>query len=135
LFARNVLRPFRQDLSDRSTLLVSRLSMVVFAAIAVWLTVGQQSSLVDILLYAYSAIGMLAPGVFLAFLWRPTAISVLLGIVAGFIALLAPFAKDFWAAQLPEWEPGLIAMLINLVVVVAVTVLTPQRQPVLVKGN
>jgi SSS family solute:Na+ symporter len=135
LFARNVVRPFRQDLSDRSTLLVSRLSMVVFAAVAVWLTVGQQSSLVDILLYAYSAIGMLAPGVFLAFLWRPTAVAVLLGIVAGFIALLAPFAKDFWAARLPEWEPGLIAMLINLVVAVAVTALTPQRQPVLVKGT
>jgi SSS family solute:Na+ symporter len=127
LFARNVVRPFRQGMSDRATLLVSRLSMVGFAIIAVWLTLGQQESLVDILLSAYSAIGMLAPGVFLAFIWRRTsAVAVLLGIVAGFVALLAPFAKDFWAAQLPEWEPGLIAMAINLVVVLVVSLAVPR---------
>jgi SSS family solute:Na+ symporter len=127
LFARNVVRPFRQGMSDRTTLLVSRVSMVVFAGVAVWLTLGQQESLVDILLSAYSAIGMLAPGVFLAFLWRRTsAVAVLLGIVAGFVALLAPFAKDFWAGELPEWEPGLIAMVINLVVVLVVSLAVPR---------
>lgn len=128
IFARNVVTPFRPGLSDKATLLMSRLSMVVFAGIAVWLTIGNSQSLVDILLYAYSAIGMLAPGVFLAFLWRRvTAIGVLAGIVVGFVALLAPFAKDVWAAQLPEWEPGLIAMAINAVVVVAVSLVT--RRP------
>ncbi|MEV4312002.1 sodium:solute symporter family protein [Actinocrispum sp. NPDC049592] len=135
LFARNVARALRPGMSDRATLIASRTSMVVFAGVAVWLTVAQESSLVDILLAAYSAIGMLAPGVFLAFLWRPSAVAVLLGIVAGFVALLAPFAKDFWAAQLPEWEPGLIAMLVNLGVVVGVTALAPKREPVGVEGN
>ncbi|MET7572187.1 sodium:solute symporter family protein [Streptomyces sp. NPDC005492] len=126
LFTRNVVGVVRQDLSERSALNVSRLAMVGFAAIAVWLTLGQSQSLVDILLYAYSAIGMLAPGVFLAFLWRRTsAVGVLLGIVAGFIALLVPFAKNFWAAQLPTWEPGLIAMAINAAVVVLVSLVTP----------
>lgn len=102
--------------------------MVCFAAVAVWLTIGRQDSLVDILLSAYSAIGMLAPGVFLAFLWRRTsAVAVLLGIVAGFVALLAPFAADFWADRMPEWEPGLIAMAVNLVVVVAASAAFPRR--------
>ena len=51
--------------------------MVGFAAIAVWLTVGGNKSLVQIALSAYTSIGMLAPGVFLAFLWpRTTAVGV-----------------------------------------------------------
>ncbi|WP_028920915.1 sodium:solute symporter family protein [Pseudonocardia acaciae] len=130
IFARNVLRPLRRELSDRASLLASRLSMVGFAAVAVWLTVGNGESLVTILLYAYSAIGMLAPGVFLAFLWRrTTAIGVLAGIVAGFVALLAPLAKDYWSAALPDWEPGLIAMAIGAVVTVVVSLVTPRPAP------
>jgi SSS family solute:Na+ symporter len=126
LFARNVVTPFKKNLDDRSALLLSKVSMVGFAAIAVWLTLGQSKSLVDILLYAYSAIGMLAPAVFLGFLWRrTTAIGVLAGIVVGFVALLAPFAKNFWAAHLPDWEPGLIAMAINFAVTVLVSLVTP----------
>ncbi len=127
LFARNVVAPLRRGLSDRGTLLLSRGAMIAFAAVAVWLTIQQSSSLVTILLSAYSAIGMLAPGVFLGFLWRrATAYGVLAGLAAGFIALLAPFAKNFWAAQLPEWEPGLIAMLINAAVLIIVSLMTPQ---------
>ncbi|MCU1684163.1 MAG: sodium:solute symporter [Amycolatopsis sp.] len=127
IFARNVVTPLKPGLSDRTLLRASRVSMVVFAAAAVWLTIGDGKSLVDILLYAYSAIGMLAPGVFLAFLWRRTsAIGVLAGIVAGFVTLLAPFAKDYWAAHLPQWEPGVIAMAVNLVVLVAVSLVTPR---------
>ncbi|HEX6444499.1 MAG TPA: sodium:solute symporter family protein [Streptosporangiales bacterium] len=127
LFARNVVAPLRGGLSDATTLLVSRLSMVGFAAVAVWITLAQQSSLVDILLYAYSAIGMLAPGVFLGFVWRrTTAAGVLAGIVAGFVALLAPFAKTLWTAHLPEWEPGLIALVIAAAVTVLVSLVTPR---------
>jgi len=101
--------------------------MIGFAAIAVWLTIGQSQSLVDILFYAYSAIGMLAPGVFLGFLWRrTTAIGVLAGIAVGFVALLAPFAETLWATHLPGWEPGLIAMAINFVVAVLVSLVTPR---------
>ncbi|GAA1697259.1 sodium:solute symporter [Fodinicola feengrottensis] len=126
LFARNVIVPLRPGLSDQATLWISRLSMVGFAAVAVWLTLAQNLSLVTILLSAYSAIGMLAPGVFLGFLWkRVTAVGVLAGIVVGFVALLAPFAKAFWAAALPDWEPGLIAMLVNAAVTVIVSLLTP----------
>jgi solute:Na+ symporter, SSS family len=127
IFTRNVLGPFTGELTDRGSMLVTRLSMVVFAGVAVWLTIGNSQSLVDILLYAYSAIGMLAPSVFLAFLWRrTTAIGVLAGIVVGFAALLAPFAKNYWAGHLPQWEPGLVSMGINLVVVIGVSLLTPR---------
>lgn len=125
LFSRNIVEPFKRDLTDTATLLLSRVSMVVFAGLAAYLTLSQSKSLVSILLDAYSAIGMLAPGVFLAFLWRrTTAVAVLAGLVAGFISLLAPFAEDFWAAHLPEWEAGLIAMIINAIVVVVVSLVS-----------
>jgi len=75
---------------------------------------------------AKSAIGMLGPGVFLAFLWqRTTAWGVLAGILTGFIALLAPFAQPLWASW-SGWEVGLIAMGINAITVICVSLLTPR---------
>ena len=127
IFTRNVVRPFKPGLGERSSLALSRGSLVVFATIAVWLSISQKGSLVKILLDAYSAIGMLAPGVFLGFLWkRTTALGVLAGLVAGFVALLAPFAAQFWAATVPQWEAGLIAMVINAAVTIVVSAGTSQ---------
>ncbi|MDR6444218.1 sodium:solute symporter family protein [Paraburkholderia sp. 22099] len=126
IFTRNVVRPFAPRLDDRTSLLISRSALTVFAAIAVWLSISQKSSLVKILLDAYSAIGMLAPAVFLGFLWRrTTALGVLAGLVAGFVSLLAPFAAHYWETIAPQWEPGLIALAINALTVVIVSLVTP----------
>lgn len=125
IFTRNVVTPFMPHLSEGNALKLSRLALVAFAVIAVAVSLLQKGSLMSILLSAYSAIGMLAPGVFLAFMWRrASAAGVLCGIVAGFVALLAPFAKAYWAATLPEWEPGLLAMAINAAVMVGVSLVT-----------
>ncbi|WP_028937198.1 sodium:solute symporter family protein [Pseudonocardia spinosispora] len=135
LFARNIVGPLRAAVSgralrDTSTLLLSRSSMVAFALLATYLTLAQSKSLVTILLSAYSAIGMLAPAVFLGFLWRRTsALGVLVGLAGGFAALLAPFAKGFWSSALPTWEPGLLAMAINAVLVVLVSLVTRAPGP------
>lgn len=125
VFTRNVVTPLAPGMNDARALLVSRLALVACAVVAVAISLLQKGSLMSILLSAYSAIGMLAPGVFLAFIWRrATAAGVMCGIVAGFIALLAPFAKAYWAAALPEWEPGLLAMAINAAVMIAVSLVT-----------
>jgi SSS family solute:Na+ symporter len=125
IFTRNVVTPLMPTIGDRKSLLLSRYAVVGFAVIAVAVSLLQKGSLMSILLNAYSAIGMLAPGVFLAFLWRrATAIGVICGVVAGFTALVAPFAKPYWASVLPGWEPGLIAMAINAVVMIAVSLAT-----------
>jgi SSS family solute:Na+ symporter len=69
---------------------------------------------------------MLAPGVFLAFLWRRTsAIGVLAGIAAGYAALLAPQAEAVWTRLVPDWDRGLVAMLVNATVVVLVSAVRP----------
>lgn len=122
IFSRNVVKTARPDLSDRATLMISRGSMILFAAIAVFLTVGANRSLVAIGLSAYASIGMLAPGVFLVFLKRrPHPGALLGGMVAGYATLLIPAMADFWQARAPEWDAGLIALIINLLVVGALS--------------
>lgn len=126
IFSRNVLLPLRPAMPERVTLLASRCSMIAFAAMAVWLTVGGSRSLVEIGLSAYAAIGMLAPGVYLAFLWkRAHAAGVFIGMIAGYIALLLPQAQAMWGALLPGWEQGLVAMAINAAVTVVACLLIP----------
>lgn len=122
IFARNIVRPLIGDRGGRSELLVSRLSMIGFAAIAVYLTLGASDSIVKVGLSAYSAIGMLAPGAVLALLWRrANAIGVLAGLAIGYLALLHPAATALWHRLLPGWEPGLIALILNTVAVMLVS--------------
>ncbi len=128
IFARNVAVPLRPGLSDAAVLRLSRFAMVAFAGAAVYLAVGGSRSLVEIGLSAYAAIGMLAPGVFLAFLWcRAHAAGVMAGLAAGYAALLLPAADRFWSAWFPEWDHGLLAMAVNAVVVGLVCTLFPGR--------
>jgi solute:Na+ symporter, SSS family len=138
IFTRNVVKPVWRGMGDRTGLYTSRVSLIIFACIAAWLSIGDKKSLVSILLDAYSAIGMLAPGVFLGFLWKKTsAIGVLAGLVAGFVALFAPFSAHYWAVTLPEWEPGLIAMIINAIVTVGVSFMTrsPSQNALMLGGK
>ena len=73
---------------------------------------------------------VLAPGVFLAFLWpRASAVGVFAGLLAGYAALLLPVTTRFWRAWLPEWDTGLIAMAINATVAIAVSAAWPRRVP------
>ena len=127
IFARNVVLPLRPGLGEGHTLLISRTSMVGFAAIAVWLTVGGSKSLVQIALSAYTSIGMLAPGVFLAFLWpRTTAVGVAAGLAVGYTAMLLPSFEPLWA-MVPQVNRGLVAMILNAAVVLLVSAVRPAR--------
>ena len=129
IFGRNVVLPLRPQLTDAAQVWVARGAMVVFAAIAVWLTLTSNKSLVAIGLSAYAAIGMLAPGVFLGFLWtRTSAVGVLAGLVAGYGALLLPPARDGLAAVFHGWDNGLVAMGVNALVVVVVSAFWPASQ-------
>ncbi len=128
IFGRNVVLPLKRDLPDATVLWISRSAMIAFAGIAVWLSVTQNRSLVEIGLSAYAAIGMLAPGVFLAFLWpRASAVGVFAGIVAGYVSLLLPAADAYWARVLPDWDRGLVAMGVNAAVAIAVSLVVPGR--------
>jgi solute:Na+ symporter, SSS family len=124
IFSRNIVQPLYPRMDEKAALLISRTSMIGFAAAAVFLTVGANRSLVSIGLSAYAAIGMLAPGIFLVFLKRRVPpVAIIGGMAAGYVSLLAPAATRFWQQSAPEWDVGLIALIINIVVVglIAVT--------------
>jgi SSS family solute:Na+ symporter len=122
IFSRNVVQLLLPQWSARNGLLLSRGSMLLFAAIAVWMTLGGSQSLFEVGLNAYAAIGMLAPGVILAFLWRPAnAAGVFCGILAGCLTLLTPSGRALGAAWLPSWDPGLTAIIANAAVLMLVT--------------
>jgi SSS family solute:Na+ symporter len=126
IFARNIALPLRPGLDERAQLRASRLAMLAFAGAAVWLATGASRSLVEIGLSAYAAIGMLAPGVFLAFLWpRAHATGVLAGIATGYATLLLPQATALWDGWLPGWDHGLVAMAVNAATVGVVCLLWP----------
>jgi SSS family solute:Na+ symporter len=129
VFVRNIAAPLIGEQSPRTTLLLSRLSMVAFSAIAGYLTLGANDSIVRIGLSAHAAIGMLAPGVLLALTWRRAdARGVLAGLVAGYLALFHPAALHVWHRLFPNWEPGLLAMAVNLCTTVLVSALIGRRR-------
>lgn len=126
IFARNVVRPLAPTMSDARELAVSRLSMIGFAAFALWLTLGANSSLVEIGLSAYAAIGMLAPGVFLAFVSRRVGpLAIVAGLVAGYAVLWVPALTAVAKAALPGWELGLTALLVNAAITLALSRVLP----------
>ncbi|UAK22914.1 sodium:solute symporter family protein [Sphingomonas nostoxanthinifaciens] len=126
IFARNIVAPLTGRHGD--DLRISRLSMIGFAAIAVYLTLGASQSIVKVGLSAYASIGMLAPGAVLALIWpqRARASGVLAGLAVGYCALLLPAAQALWKILLPEWEPGLIALALNLATVLLVGLAAPR---------
>jgi len=129
IFARNVVRPMVPAIGDKAELLSSRLSMIGFALIALYLTIFASGSLVEIGLSAYAAIGMLAPGVYCAFIMRRTsAVAILAGLVTGYAVLWIPALSAAASSVFVEWEIGLVAMLINAVVTVGASYLVPRRQ-------
>jgi SSS family solute:Na+ symporter len=127
IFSRNVVQPIMPTLSDRDQLTVSRLSMIGFALAALWLTLGATSSLVEIGLSAYAAIGMLAPGVFLGFATRrASAIPIVIGMAAGYAIMWVPFLTQQASILLPQWDIGLVALLANAAIAALLTAIWPQ---------
>lgn len=135
IFGRNIVRPLAPGIDDRTELLASRLAMVLFAGIALYLTLGASGSLVQIGLSAYAAIGMLAPGVYCAFLLRRThAVAVLGGLLVGYAVLWIPALSGLAATLFPHWEIGLVALLANALVTFGLSLASPRTAPVAQPG-
>ncbi|CAB3804688.1 putative symporter YodF [Paraburkholderia fynbosensis] len=130
IFTRNIAARWTTGESSCAALRVSRLAMVVIAALAAWLSLRQRDSLFEVLLDAYSAIGMLAPGVYLGLAWRRTqAVAVLAGLITGLFILLAPASREWLAAHMTQCVPGLVAMLVNALVVIGLSFAITLRAP------
>ena len=134
LFAKNVYRDLlRPRATDNEVLLASRLGVVATTVIAVYLAIHSNQTLVSILLVAYSAISQLAPSVLLSLLWRRvTQWGALAGVVIGLIGISVPQAIAMEKSIAFTMNTGFVAVLINFVAVVVVSLLTraPSEQAI-----
>ena len=137
LFTRNVYALARRTATDREQLRVSRIGVVVLAAVAVGVTTTQNTALVNIMVNVYNAIGQLAPALFLSLLWRRvTAVGALCGVVVGAAGIVFPPLNAALLALCPAGTViGLPALVLNIVVTVLVSLVTrPPGQAAIAVG-
>ena len=130
LLAKNFVRPlFAPSMSDDAVTRLAKLMVVVITALAMYLAIGSSSTLVGILLFAYSGISQLFPGVVLGLYWkRATAMGILFGILTGEscgMYLAFSHRDPFYGLN-----AGFIALSLNFAVTLAVSALTPAEEPV-----
>lgn len=124
MFTSNVLGEIKPNL--KRSLGATRISVIVFTLLAVVITAFNSDALLSIMTGVYSAVGQLAPALFLSFLWRrTTAVGLTVGAVAGGAIVSIPALGSAVLAMFPAGTVvGLPALLINLVLAVTVSLLT-----------
>lgn len=127
VFTKNVLGSFGIATNDRARLATTRVLVIVVALLALWFWLAEQKTLVELILIYYSAIAQFVPGVFAAFLWRR---ATAWGVFAGF-ACGVGVAIALTIASATPWgvNAGFAGLSLNVVVLVAVSLMTPARTP------
>lgn len=122
-----LIRKVKADISERTTLLIMRSAVVVIGAAAYLIAIYGGQGLIDLLLGAYGSIVQFAPGVYCALYWRrATAAGVTAGLVVG--AALNYFFQYGPDTTPYDINPGIIGLIANIVVMVAVSYATPAHE-------
>jgi len=113
----------QRNLSDKATVWVTRIAVVIFCSAAYYLAIFGGQSLVALLLGAYGSIVQFFPIVVAAFYWpRATAPGAIAGLLGGVFVN--------YAIQLKLWTPpidihsGIWGLILNVVLLVVVSYLT-----------
>lgn len=134
LLANNVYRPMRPGVEDAHIARVAKCLAPVIMAVAVWFTLGGGDTIVALLLMAYAFVTQLFP-VFLASLLpsnpvtKPAAFA---GITVGvstvaYVSLAKQTVASmfpFLPAALKDMNVGIVALVFNLIVLIAVSAMT-----------
>lgn len=115
-------------LSERRRRLLMQALVLVVGGLAFWLAIVQERSLVWLLLTAYGIVDQLAPPIYATLYWRrATTKGVLAGLLAG-IATTVFFIRN---PALRPWEihEGILGLLVNIAVLVAVSLATRRQEP------
>ncbi len=124
LIAKNIYKPiFAPGLTDEGAAWVARIAVVAITALALVLALNSSTTLVGLLLFAYSGVAQFAPGIILALTSRRVSSS---GIVAGMVAGLALVGFLSFTHRDPYCglNAGFIGLGLNILVVAAVSGLT-----------
>jgi SSS family solute:Na+ symporter len=127
LFTKNVYRPYVDPgMSDARMVLLARFLVFVVAAVALYLALHSSTTLVGLLMLAYSGVGQFAPGLVLGiYCPRINAAGVLAGLAAGLgVTGVLVFAHlDPWHGL----NAGFVGLSVNVPLTVLVSLLTPAR--------
>ncbi|MEU7765446.1 sodium:solute symporter family protein [Nocardia sp. NPDC049190] len=109
-----------------SSLTLTRIGVLVFTALSVLLVAHSNAKLLSIMSNVYSAVGQLAPALFFSMMWRRvTAVGLAAGAICGGLIVGVPSLGSFVTAALPPGTVvGLPALVVNIVVAVAVSLVT-----------
>jgi SSS family solute:Na+ symporter len=124
LFAKNFFRPlFAPAMTDDSVAKLAKAMVVVITALAMYLALYSSTTLVGLLLFAYSGIAQFFPGVILGLYWkRANGAGVLAGIITGVgTGMVLTFTKHDPVGGL---NAGFVALCVNLAITTAVSRMT-----------
>jgi SSS family solute:Na+ symporter len=137
LLAKNVYRPLAPPTSERAIGRLARGLVPVVALVAVFFTLRGGEAIVPLLLLGYNLVTQLFPALILSLPAEPlaTRAGAITGILAGegTIAWLSlsgtTLAKLFprWPATITDLNPGIVAMTVNVMVLLAVSAATRRR--------
>lgn len=123
ILVKDFYRPlWRPDLRDGEATRLIRYLIVVIGAIAYYLAVISDLSLVYLLLLSYGAIAQLFPALMAALFWkRSTRIGVLSGLIGGCLtALLFNLVPQL---QWQEIHPGIWGIVVNVILTISVSLI------------
>ncbi|MBV8688898.1 MAG: sodium:solute symporter family protein [Candidatus Eremiobacteraeota bacterium] len=110
--------------SDAGRTTATRILVIVIAVFALWLWLEAKTTLVDLLLIYYNGMTQLLPGVVFALIWpRVRAPAVAAGIAAGIVTTILLRSS----ANVHGLNVGFLALAINLVVCITITVAGKQK--------
>ena len=110
-------------MTDDSVAKLAKAMVVVITGLAMYLALYSSTTLVGLLLFAYSGIAQFFPGVILGLYWkRANAAGVLAGIIAGVgTGMVLTFTKHDPVGGL---NAGFVALCVNLAITAAVSRMT-----------
>ncbi len=117
---------FRKNASDKELVLVARISILIIAVIALIIGTDPDSSVLDLVSYAWAGFGAaFGPLVLLALFWkRITAAGAIVGMLAGAVTVVVWGNMEGGIFDLYEIVPG---FLLNLVLAVIVSLMTKTK--------
>jgi SSS family solute:Na+ symporter len=124
LFAKNFFRPlFAPSMTDAGVARLAKAMVVVITGVAMYLAIFSTTTLVGLLLFAYSGIAQFFPGVVLGLYWkRVNAAGVFAGLVAGVAtSMILTYTKHDPVIGL---NAGFVALCVNLVITSSASLMT-----------
>ncbi|MFD1381630.1 sodium:solute symporter family transporter [Fodinicurvata halophila] len=120
---RDVIYPLKTDLSDRAQIWIMRIGVVVIGLAAYLLSIFGSEGIIALLVGAYGSISQFVPAVYGALIWRRATKA---GAIAG---LIVGIAVNYYYQMIADSTPldmneGFIGLICNIVVFVAVSLLT-----------